>query len=577
MINQTEIASILERLKTTPSESLESDTLEFKLYNSEQSLHNAKELAEEFSALANHQGGYIIVGVRDSSDIQCSRWIDQLVGFAPVDLYATQERLSGKLRPKQQLILTHYIFEERNYLVICVPKHRDTLVSTTSGKVCIRDGKSSRAMEPDEITRAVKALQDYDWSAEYLDIPSDDALDNQAVAEAFFDFSSRRQTTNSTIPDFLEAIGVTVNGQLTKSGLLLLGKAAIIRKKLGNFEYRFSRKTKTGQLLINDVWDDCLWHTIKRAKTHFEDCNKPAEIVFQKAKYSVQLLDRIAFHEAFLNALVHRDYSIDGMVAVEFLDDKLTITSPGTFYGGVRPENIFRHEPRHRNKSLARMLMEYHLVDRAGMGVFRMSLNSLRYGRSFPTFEEQDNSVVVTMQAQYIRPAVFVASEAHKDVCGISEFMVLNSVYQKGIVLVSSLEVRLCKIEADPWESIQSAVNNLPYVQFCGDKSGVYIRTRPEWNNFFEVQKRYRLSPASVNYVNLYMFLKNHKSAPNSDIKALLGHNHTSQTSSFLRDTKFVRRQGKGPGATWSLTEGETCEQGTQSDAQSAWVSKTGV
>ncbi|WP_028573318.1 ATP-binding protein [Desulfonatronum lacustre] len=572
MIQQAEIASILQKLKTTPSERLESDILEFKLYSSEQALHNAKELAEEFSALANHRGGHIIVGIRDSSDIRCSRWIDQLVGFPIVDLHTTQERLSGKLRPKQNLSLAQYTFEGCNYLIICVPKHRDTLVSTTSGKVCIRDGKSSRAMEPDEISKAVKALQDYDWSAEYLDITADNALDTEAVTEAFLDFSSRRQTTNSTIPDFLEAIGVTVNGRLTKSGLLLLGKATTIREKLGNFEYRFSRKTRTGQLLINDVWDDCLWHTIKRAKTHFENCNTPAEIVFQKAKYSVQLLDRIAFHEAFLNALVHRDYSLDGMVAVEFLDDKLTITSPGIFYGGVRPENIFRHEPRHRNKNLARMLMEYHLVDRAGMGVFRMSLNSLRYGRGFPTFEEQDNSVIVTMQAQYIRPAVFVTSETHKDVCGISEFMVLNSVYQTGLVPVSSLEAHLCKIEADPWEKIKVAVNNLPYVQFCGDKSGVYIRTRPDWNNFFEVQKTYRLSPASGKYVDLYMFLKIHRSAPNSDIKALLGHNHTSQTSMFLRDTKFVRRQGKGPGATWSLTEAETCEQSAQPDAQSAGV-----
>jgi predicted HTH transcriptional regulator len=344
MIQQAEIHSLLEQLKTTPSERLESDILEFKLYASEQALHNAKDLAEEFSALANHRGGHIVVGIRDSSNVQDCCWGSQLVGFPMVDLHTTQERLSGKLKPKQQLRLAQFTFEGNNYLVICVPKHRDTLVSTTSGKVCIRDGKSSRPMDPDEISRAVKGLQDYDWSSERLDISADDALNDQAVTEAFTDFSMRRGTTNSTIPDFLEAIGVTVNGELTKSGLLLLGKSATIRERLGNFEYRFSRKMRTGELLINDVWDDCLWHTIKRAKARFERCNTPAEMEFQKKKYSIQLLDRIAFHEAFLNAVVHRDYSLEGMVSVEFLDDKLTITSPGTFYGGVRPDNIFLHE-----------------------------------------------------------------------------------------------------------------------------------------------------------------------------------------------------------------------------------------
>src|SRR5262249_52750111 len=101
-------------------------------------------------------------------------------------------------------------------------------------------------------------------------------------------------------------------------------------------EYRFSRKTHTGRLIVNDVWDDCLWNTIKRAKSHFNKLNEKTHIRFRGKDYEVQLLDPIAFHEAYLNAIVHRDYSIDGMVSVEFLDDRLTVTSPGTFYGGVR-------------------------------------------------------------------------------------------------------------------------------------------------------------------------------------------------------------------------------------------------
>lgn len=557
MIHETEIYSILDQIKTTPSERLESDVLEFKLYASEKALHNAKDLAEEFSALANHKGGHIIVGVLDSSELKSTNWSDQLVGFQTVDIHTTQERLSGKLRPKQQLMLNQLNFEGRNYLVIYVPKHRETLVSTTSGKVCIRDGKSSRAMEPSEITNAVKALQDYDWSAEHLDIAVDEALDAKAVVEAYRDFAARHEANHSRIQDFLEAIGVTVNGMLTKSGLLFLGKSAAIRQYLGNFEYRFSRKSRTGELLINDVWDDCIWHTVNRAKEHFETCNSKINLKFRKENYSVQLLDRIAFHEAFLNALVHRDYSLDGMVAVEFLDNKMNISSPGSFYGGVQPNNIFRHEPRHRNKALARILMEYHLVDRAGMGVFRMSLNSLRYGREFPVFSEINNSVVVSMQAEYARPSVFVMSESHKDVCGISEFIVLNSVFQTGYVSVSSLEVHLRKIEDDPWNSIELAVQHLPCVELCGDKTGVYVRVPPDWNSFFEVQKTYRMSSASKKYVKLYRFLKTHGSAPNSDITSLLGHKHTSQTSEFLRKAVFVKRRGKGPAATWSLVGSE--------------------
>jgi predicted HTH transcriptional regulator len=145
-----------------------------------------------------------------------------------------------------------------------------------------------------------------------------------------------------------------------------------------------------------------VWNTIKRAQSHFTHLNETTQLRFRGKEYDVQLLDPTAFHEAYLNAIVHRDYSIDGMVSVEFLDDRLSVTSPGTFYGGVTADNIFLHEPRHRNKALARMLKEYHLVDRAGMGVLRMSLSSLRYGRDFPEFRETSGSLQCD-EAQFIR------------------------------------------------------------------------------------------------------------------------------------------------------------------------------
>lgn len=548
-----DIAIILTKVKHTPSEELESDEIEFKEYSSETALHNAKELAEEISALSNYKGGLVIIGVRDSNNVKNEDWQSQLVGFDNVDLHTTKERLVGKLRPKLNLSLHETNFESKNYLIIEIPKRIDTLVSTTSGKVCIREGKSSRPMEPDEIKYAVKALQDYDWSSEIVRLPSDDALDELAVSEAYDEFATKRKATQSSKADFLEAIGVTVNGHLTKSGLIFLGKAEVIKKRLGNFEYRFSRKTKSGKLPTNDIWNDCLWTTIKKAKEHFAKSNDQIEIPYEKKKYTLPKLDEIAFHEALLNALVHRDYSIDGMVSIEFLDKCITITSPGTFYGGVNSDNIFSHEPRHRNKALARMLMEYHLVDRAGMGVFRMSLNSLKYGRDFPKFIERNNSVVVSMQAEYFRPGIFVLSQMAGDNYGIPEYLILNSLYEKGYVPVQKILDTLSRIETSPWEVLKGAVSQIDQVELCGDKSNIYVRVKPAWNKIFNVQKSFRASTASDNYVKLYDFIIKHKDASNADIKDHLGHKHTPQTSKFLREIKYVQRSGRGPTSRWSF------------------------
>ncbi len=83
-------------------------------------------------------------------------------------------------------------------------------------------------MEPDEIQRAVKALQDYDWSVETVDLSPENALDALAVSEAQTDFAKRRGSAQATTRDFLEAIGATINGRLSKAGLIFLGKASVI-------------------------------------------------------------------------------------------------------------------------------------------------------------------------------------------------------------------------------------------------------------------------------------------------------------------------------------------------------------
>ena len=263
----------------------------------------------------------------------------------------------------------------------------------------------------------------------------------------------------------------------------------------------------------------------------------------------------MAFHEAFLNALVHRDYSLDGMISVNFTGDKLSITSPGGFYGGVTAENIALHEPRHRNKALAKTLMLYNLVDRAGMGVLRMGLRSLIYGRSFPTFTEKFDSIDVSMHAEYLRPAIFVKTCDDLDRYGITELLLMNNVYETGYAPVKTLQRQLKTVTDDPWRSIQAAIKTEDSLELCGNKSGVFVRAKSEWTKFYQISKAFRTPGASDKHVKTYAFLKKHGESSNEDITRLLGHNHSSQTSAFLRDAEYVQRTGSGPSARWYLVE----------------------
>jgi ATP-dependent DNA helicase RecG len=550
----SEVRAILEQVRTRPSSELESEELEFKGYRDEQAFHNAKDVADELSALANRNGGTLIIGVKDDTDVNAGNWVSQLAGIPQVDPGTTKERIMGRLKPKVELSVRNISFDNKNYVVVAIAHPRDTLVSTSAGKTYIREGKSSRPMEPYEIERAVKALVTFDWSADAIDLDPAEVLDPVCIQAAQKDFVERRQLKElPTTSAFLEAIGASRNGILMKGGLLFLGKEVHIARSLGDYEYRFSWKNSTGQLKVNDVWAGNLWNAVARAKGHFRECNKTQNYKYKDKNFVAPLLDETAFHEAYLNALVHRDYSAEGMTSINFTGEKMVITSPGQFYGGVTAENIAIHEPRHRNKALARILMTHHLVDRAGMGVLRMGIGSLRYGRSFPHFREAQDSIEVSMEAQFIKTPIAVLALDNMDKYGIPELLILNRVHGVGSAPVKDLENQLGRLVDSPWRAIQQAVTTLRSVELCGTPSGLFVRVRPTWKDYLEVGRLFRPSANSAKQLGLYSYLKQHGDASNSDLRGVLNHTHSSQTSRFLKDAKYVHRTGSGPSARWSL------------------------
>ncbi len=550
-----DILTILLRVKSEPSDKIESKTIEFKEFSSESSLHGSKELAEEICAFANCQGGVLIVGVKDTSNLQSKDWNDQLVGFQKIDTIETEKRIKGKLQSLVNLRIENINFEGNNYVAMYVIHNLESLVTTTSGKVCIREGRDSRPMTPEEVERAVKSLQNYDWSAEILQRVETSALDETHVSEALSMYKSfMEQETPTSKEDFLESIGVTNNGILTKGGLLFFGKQSIIKNQLGDYEYRFSWKEGT-DLKINEVWSGNIWNSLSKAKSLFEKCITEIDIEFKGNKYKVPNLDPVAFHEAFLNAVVHRDYAIDGMITVEFTGDELSISSPGTFYGEITTENIAYHSPRHRNKALARILMTYRFVDRAGMGILRMGIKSLMYGRKYPIFEETADSINVSMQAEYIKPAIFVLTHGKQQMF-LPDLILLNTLSKKAYISLPECADMIKKVIEDPSKAIIDFSNRWDsYLEICGTKEAVLLRIKEGSVDFFDLHKTIKLPANSDKFVKLFSMLKKHKWVSNEDVSTLLGYKQSQSTSRFLSGIEWIERSGKGIASKYKLSE----------------------
>ena len=77
----------------------------------------------------------------------------------------------------------------------------------------------------------------------------------------------------------------------------------------------------------------------------------------------------ILIREGIINAVVHRDYSIDGSdIKFAIFEDRIEITSPGVLPIGITLEDLGTGSSEIRNKVIARIFKDIGLIEEWGRG-----------------------------------------------------------------------------------------------------------------------------------------------------------------------------------------------------------------
>ncbi len=105
-----------------------------------------------------------------------------------------------------------------------------------------------------------------------------------------------------------------------------------------------------------------------------------------------------ALREALLNALVHRDYTIQcSSVHVAVYDDRVEISSPGRLPQGIKLADLKkRHDSIRRNPLIASILYICGMIEQWGRGTLKMIELCKKAGNNLPQFEESTGSFLVT-------------------------------------------------------------------------------------------------------------------------------------------------------------------------------------
>ena len=142
-----------------------------------------------------------------------------------------------------------------------------------------------------------------------------------------------------------------------------------------------------------------------------------------------------AIKEIIVNAVIHRDYSLNDDIHVKIYDDRIEVTSPGKLPGYMTIDNLYE-ERFSRNPNLVRMLhnLPEPLNHDIGEGLDTVKNELKKAGLVEPFFKENENSFVVTLN--------------HKKLASI-ETVILEYLSQNSDKYITNLLVRQLTGEND--------------------------------------------------------------------------------------------------------------------------------
>jgi ATP-dependent DNA helicase RecG len=378
----------------------ESEHLEFK----EAATHfDFEKLLRYCCALANEGGGRLVLGVTNKPPRQVigTRAFPSL---EPVksDLY---QRLRFRVRAEE---LSH---PKGRVVVFEVPPRPIGQPVRVDRIYWMRAGDSLTEMSEDRLKEIFNEAQS-DFSRELCPQGTAKDLDRNAVKDfrkRWVLKSKNHALSNLSEIQLLNDAELMRGDQVTYAALVLFGTREALGKFLPNveliFEYRSTDASIPSQQRENFrqglfLMYDQIWELVNRRN----DLQHYQEGLFI---YDIPTFDEEVVREAFLNAICHRDYRLQGSVFIRQSPNHIQFTSPGGFPDGITPENcLYKQSP--RNRTIAEALEKCGLVERSGQGFDKIFSKCLRESKPLPDFTGTDAYQVNLKLSGVVQDPAFV-------------------------------------------------------------------------------------------------------------------------------------------------------------------------
>lgn len=279
-----------------------------------------------------------------------------------------------------------------------------------------------------------------DWSAKIIDNASIDDLDPIAIVNARIKFKEK----NSSKPwfgeidswdnaKFLDRAKITINGKITNTAILLLGKeeaahyispaVAQITWKLDTEESAYEHFEIPLFSTVNEVIK-----RIRNVKYKFFPDN-------QLIATEVQKYDTEVILEALNNCIAHQDYGRNSRIILVEKVNKLIFTNAGGFFEGKAEDYCEGNltPQKYRNKFLANAMVSLNMIDSLGFGISKMYRSQMKRFFPLPDYSHTTaNEVVLEIYGHTIDVNYSKLLIEKKDALSLTEVVLLDRI-QKGM------------------------------------------------------------------------------------------------------------------------------------------------
>lgn len=361
------------------------------------------------SAIANMDGGHLVIGVEDAT-----LSIVGIQDFNNQTVDNVRQRLLERCRALDSEAFRVESFTtddtHKTVWVFHIPKHRARMPVYAHDKAWQRLDDSLVEMRQERLEAILhEALDNSDWSAQIVAGATLDDLDPVAIAMAREKFAEKHRNASfaSEIPGwdmamFLDKARITIQGSVTRTALLLLGRAesshylpalAQITWKLVGEEQAYEHFGPPFLLSTTQVL-----HRIRNIGYKLFPQNQL--LATEVSKYDTRVI-----LEALHNCIAHQDYLQRSRILVTERVDRLVFENAGGFFEG-KPEDYFSGEvtpSRYRNPWLAQAMVSLSMIDTMGFGISAMTLSQRKRYFPLPDYSKSGpHSVVLEIYGHVI-------------------------------------------------------------------------------------------------------------------------------------------------------------------------------